>query len=433
MQLRYGLDERPPLSVTFIYGLQWFAIAIPTIIIIGRVTGSLQSGPDINQTAYLQKVVFIMGLTLLVQLVWGHRLPIIAGPATVLLVGIVSSAGIDPAAISSAIIAGGLMLAILGVTGSFERLRRLFAGRIIAVVLMLIAFTLSPTVIRLIAAEIPGAPHGSGPYFAFAFIGAMVLLQCFLRGMWKSTLILWGMISGTIVYYLVFAEGITWGSAGRIAPVSGLAGIFPDRLAFDLGVMLSFLICYLALSVNDLGSIQSVSELLSAGEGQRRVSRGIALTGAANLLSGIFGVIGPVNYSLSPGVIASTGCASRYALFPAAVLLLLLSFSPAVIFLAQAVPPVLIGSILAYILGFQVLAGYSVIPESDKKIRTAIVVAAPVALGTITAFLPPSALDPLPSSLRPLAGNGFVIGVAAAMVLEKALFGKKVKSESEKP
>jgi len=424
MQLRYGLDERLPLAVAFLYGLQWFAIAIPTIIIIGRVTGSLHSGLDADQTAYLQKVIFIMGLTLLLQIAWGHRLPILAGPAAVLLVGIVASAGIDPSAVYTAIMAGGLMLAILGVTGSFERLRRMFAGRIIAVVLMLIAFTLAPTVLRLIAADIPGAAPGSGPGFALAFIGSMLLLQRILSGMWKSTLILWGMIAGTVVYYALFAEGIAWNTAGRFAPIAGLSGIFPDRLAFDFGVMLSFLVCYLALSVNDLGSIQSVSELLAAEESPRRVSRGIALTGMANILSGLFGVIGPVNYSLSPGVIASTGCASRYALFPAAALLLLLSFSPAVISAAQAVPPVMIGSILSYILGFQVLAGISVIPKSNKKVRTGIVVGIPVILGTVAAFLPPPALEPLPAFLRPLAGNGFVIGVAAAMVLEKALFGK---------
>ena len=60
---------------------------------------------------------------------------------------------------------------------------------------------------------------------------------------------------------------------------------------------------------------------------KKRITRGITITGLGNILAGFFGVIGTVNFSLSPGVIVSTRCASKYTLVPTGLGLLLLSFS----------------------------------------------------------------------------------------------------------
>ena len=57
-------------------------------------------------------------------------------------------------------------------------------------------------------------------------------------------------------------------------------------LSFEPGVLLSFLVCFLGLAVNDLGSIESVGELIKATNRDRRVNRGIAVSGLANILAG---------------------------------------------------------------------------------------------------------------------------------------------------
>ena len=53
-------------------------------------------------------------------------------------------------AIYSSIMVGGLILALFSLTGLFGYLRRLFTPRVVAAVLLLIAFTLTPTVMNLI-------------------------------------------------------------------------------------------------------------------------------------------------------------------------------------------------------------------------------------------------------------------------------------------
>jgi len=41
MRLRYDLDDAPPLAEFLLFGLQWLAISIPGIIIVGKVVCGL--------------------------------------------------------------------------------------------------------------------------------------------------------------------------------------------------------------------------------------------------------------------------------------------------------------------------------------------------------------------------------------------------------
>ena len=66
MYFKYGLENKPPIGETLIFGLQWLAITIPTIIIIGNVLGVLNGG-GIN-ILYLQNLLLMVGLVMLVQL-----------------------------------------------------------------------------------------------------------------------------------------------------------------------------------------------------------------------------------------------------------------------------------------------------------------------------------------------------------------------------
>jgi xanthine/uracil permease len=425
MQLRYALDEKPPLKETLLFGLQWFAVAIPAVIIIGRVVGHLQFPDPAGQAFYLQKTCFLVALTLFSQVLFGHRLPLIAGPSTVLLIGVVASqdSGLDT--IYSSIGLGGLVLAGVSATGLFAHVRRLFTPRVVAVVLLLIAFTLSPTVMRLITSPETGILPLSNLCFALVLVTLMFLAQRWLTGIWKSTLIIWGLLVGSVAYALIFPLAAVASSGPWIG------GFWKDiTTGFSLrpGVLISFLFCFLALSINDLGSIESMSELIRPGRMEQRINRGITLTGLANILSGFLGVVGPVNFSLSPGVILSTGCASRWTLLPTATLFFLLSFSPASLGIIGNVAPVVTGVMLLYILVFQIAAGLMVIFREGVvfTLENGLVLGLPLLLGTIVSFLPPAVSSTFPAVLRPLMGNGFVVGVASAFFLEHVVFSSQL-------
>ncbi len=435
MKLKYGLEDRPPFGQLILYGLQWFAIAVPIIVIIGKIASGFHFTSHEEELAYMQKLSFVMAIALFAQVMAGHQLPLIIGPSTVLLIGIVTSHPAGPDQVYTAIMLGGVMLAFFGLSGASAHLQRFFTARVVAVVLLLVAFTMTPTILTLIA----GAHEGQTPLanicFALVLIVAMFLFFRHLQGIWRSTVIIWAIIVGSIIYLLVFQNGPD--SLGHVNAHQQpfFSGFFQQITlpTINVGVLLSFFFCFLALSVNDLGSIQSVNEILKPQGQSGRITWGITVTGLANILAGFLGVIGPVNFSLSPGVIASTGCASRITLLPAAFLLLLLAFMPDLIAFFSKVPSVVIGSVLVYILCSQIAAGLSIIFESKGgfQFETGLIIGLPILLGTIIAFLPESILATFPGVLRPVAGNGFVVGVIAGLVLEHLVF--RSDNETLKP
>jgi xanthine/uracil permease len=426
VKFEYGLDQRPPLFKSFLFGVQWAAIAISLIIILGKVVGSVHFSDSASQVVYLQKMFLITAVALFLQVVLGHRLPLICGPAAVLLIGVISSQSFDISAVYSSVMAGGFIISILGATGLFGYLKKLFTTRVIAVVLLLIAFTLSPTILKLMINPTSGIPPILNLTFAVALVFAMFMLHRYLSGIWKSTLIIWSLISGSLFYFIFFPTSNTDKLFLQTHWISGFFSGFTMKLSFEPGVLISFLFCYLALSINDLGSIQSMGVLLTPPHMNRRITRGLTLTGLANVAAGFFGTIGPVNFSLSPGVITSTGCASRYCLYPAAAIIGILAFFPAIIGIVGSVPSVVIGCVLIYILTSQIAAGLIVtfqgVDEKGFQFDSGLIIGLPVLFGTVVAFLPVAVLDGFPAVLRPICGNGFVVGVVFALALEHVIF-----------
>lgn len=355
--LRYALDDWPPLSQTVLFGLQWAAIVIPSIIVLGHVVASLQFPELPDRTSYLQKLFIVTAATLLMQVLWGHRLPLIAGPATVLLVGVISSQGFPASDIYTSIIIGGVLLAALTLTGLFTQVRRAFTDRVIATVLLLIAFTLAPTILKLMIAHNSGVQPLPNLVFGLSLLAGMFALYRWLPGIWKATLVVWTMLFGSLLYFLIFPGNSStdwqtqeWMSFGFLVDLDVRPTVNP-------GVLLSFIVCYLALAINELGSIQSMNRLLEVQNMDRRIHRGTLVTGICNVLAGCLGVIGLVDYSLSPGVVMSTGCASRFPLIPAAVIVGIVGVSPTALALLGGVPSVIVGCVMLYILTSQIATG----------------------------------------------------------------------------
>ena len=422
MKFTYGIDDRPEPASLLIFGLQWLVVSVPAILIIGKVVAGLHGGSAIP---YLQKLFLLTALVLLAQIYLGHKLPLVIGPATVLLIGVLASLDAGFGAINASILIGGLLLAGLAATGLFKYLKRLFTPRVIAVVLMLIAFTLAPVILNLITDGGGTVPATHTFLFALAFALVLFIANGLLKGIWKSTLALWAIILGTLAYIVLF------GAVSLPPADTALFALPGDLLAPlatpDVGVLAAFLICFLALAINDLGSIQSVGGLLAADAMGERTNRGVTVTGLGNALAGLIGVIGPVNFSLSPGVIAATGCASRFALVPAGVALALMAASPLAIGYLGSIPGPVIGVALAYVMAAQIAAGLMVGQESSA-VRTfdeGMIIGIPLLLGTVVAFLPAAVAAGFPATLRPLIANGFVVGIITVLVLEHVVYRRQ--------
>lgn len=430
--MKYDLEDRPPFKETLIYGLQWLAVTIPAVIILGKILGSMR-GVEAEIT-YMQKLFAVVAVSLLVQIFGGHRLPLVIGPATVLLIGIMASQNSSPSAIYSSILICGAILAILAASGLFAYLHRLFTPRVVAVILLLVAFTMLPVILQLISSSSGNVSSVRHLGFAFILIMLMFTGQHFLTGLWKSALILWAMIFGSLAYFLLNPSWNDGTSTAGLPLISGFFHQLTTNLIVDPGLMIAFLLCFLGLAINDLGSIQAVGSVLQADEMPRRITRGIACTGLSNTLAGYMGVIGPVNFSFSPGVIASTGCAARSTLIPAGIAMLILAFFPRVLFYLSSIPGVVIGCILLFIMCTQVAAGLATAFAAMEQpyFDYALLIGLPVLIGTMTAFLPAEITSAFPAQLRPILANGFVTGVVVSLLLEHVIFRTNRRGNNKK-
>ena len=414
VKLRYGLNDRPPWGETALYALQWLTISLPFVVIIGTVSAGSHFSDPALRTIYLQKATFVTGLMLLAQALCGHRLTLVAGPAAALLLGVAGSQT-SPDAIYTATALCGMILALLSAAGCFGFLRRLFTLRVTAAVLLLIAFTMTPTIVRLLTG---GSDGGSADRLVFAaiFLLALLLAHRFLPAAGRSLLVIAGMVAGSAGFVGIF--GGTDTSASQAAWAIFFTGMTTP--VFDAGVIFSFLFCFLALSLNEIGSMQAMAPLLQPEGMVGRIRRGMTVTGVVNAVAGILGVIGPVDYSLSPGVVAAVGCGSRFPLLPAGVLLLVAAFSPAILGMAAAIPPTVVGGILLYTLAGQVAAGLAALFAAGTfSFEDGLVIGFSLLAGTVTALLRPTALAGFPPFLQSIAGNGFVVGVVAALILDR--------------
>ncbi len=420
--MKYNLDDKPGPVPLLLYALQWWVVSLPAVIIMGMVVARLHFSGIGEQVAYMQKLFWLMGLVTVVQVWWGHRLPLVVGPASTLLVGLVASASAGVNAMYSAILIGGALLALAAVTGLLSKLRVFFTPRIVAVILVLIAFTLSPTILGLATAGAGG--HASlDVCFALVMAFALVIYNSVLPGVWKSLTVLFGIGLGSLCYFLAFGPPAVPAMPEKSAGMH----FFPSSFELHPGALLSFLFCFLALTINELGSIESVGHMLGAQGMDGRIKRGAGLQGLGNMAAGALGVIGPVDFSFSAGLIMATGCSSRFTLVPAGIGLALCGFFPYLVLLFSCIPGVVMGALMLYLMTTQLAGGLTVLTRSGGVTDFAggMTVGLPLMIGLLISFAPAAALGGFPDFLRPVVGNGFVMGTVSVILLEHVVFRRK--------
>lgn len=421
MNLKYSIESRPPFGQLLLYGLQWFVLAVAVVV----TSLFIAVGSPAERVLYAQKVFALVGAATIIQALWGHRMPIVVGPAAVLLVGIITAlasqgAEVNTNKIYTAVIVGGVVVTLIAAARLLSHLQRIFTPRIVIVILMLIAVTLAPTIKNLIFPAGEEARHAFGLWFTIVGVPAMALASHRLQGVVKSIIIPLSLLVGCLIYYAIYG-----GFGDVFARYTESEGsILIPQLEFDGSMIVAFLLCYVALLINDVGSIQALGGMLSLPDTDRRCGRGVALTGVMNIIAGGLGVIGPVNYSMSPGVIASSSCASRYAIIPAGVGLIICAILPSLIAVLSAIPNTVIGVILLYLMGTQLAAAFNMLLSSQSVLNfdDALIIGLPVMVAMLFGAVP---MDVVPALMRPILGNGFVMGVVTVMLLEHVLLRKR--------
>ena len=415
MDFRFKLEDRPSVGATLLYGLQWLMICIPVVLTSTFVA------PAGEMVFFTQKLFALCGLTIVVQVLLGHRLPLVAGPAAVLLMGVIAAAtqGHAASTIFPSMVIGGAMVTLLAIVGAMKYIQKIFTPRIVAAIVLLIAFTLIKPIIGLIFAD--KAHAGLALISAIVGVAVMAWANKVLRGIWKSMVVIAAMILGALFYYAMT------GFPTEFVRDTKAPQLLLTEIHLDAGVVIAFIFCYIALLINQVGSVQALGQFVGADGMAKRQKRGLLITGVMNMVAGATGVLGPVDYSLSPGVVASTSCASRYTILPAAVAMVVLAIFPEAVAVLLTIPKPIMGIVLLFLMATQVAAGLEVIHSTKAVLsfRDGLVLGIPIMLTSALSFAPSEAMAAVPSILRPIVGNGFVMGIIVIILLEHVILRER--------
>lgn len=421
----YGIDDRPPLRHALLYGLQWAVIIFPALIVVSHLSGrALQLGVA-EEVRYFQLVLLTSGLMTMVQCLAGHRYPLLDGPSTALLLTFVTLAPHGIQSIQGGTIAGGGLLVALVLWGKLDKVVEVATPNVVGVILMLIAFTLLPYLIRSMTGVSVDQPAGEGVILMISLF--LVLLSAalshWLSGFVRTVSLLLGIVLGMALFGLM--GRVEWpklAAAGWFSPPTLWTPLSP-RL--DWTATAAFAIAYIAVIVNSLGSLHGIAKITDPGRLSESISRGVLLNGVGGIGCGLLGMVGLVSYSMSPGVILANRVASRFAVAWCGAILVAAAFVPKLAATLALVPPPVVGAALCSAMGAQVGAGLAVVSSGMPTIRDYFVVGLPLLIGTLVSFLPEPFMAGVAPSLRIFLGNGLIVGIFLVLVLEHLVMKKQ--------
>ena len=345
-------DERLPWPQTAAMGVQH------VIAMFGAtVLAPILMGFDPNLA------IFMSGIgTLIFYFITGGKVPSYLG-SSFAFIGVVIAAtgyaGQGPNAnigvALGGIIACGLVYTLIGAvvqaigTGWIERLMPpVVTGAVVAV----IGLNLAGIPIKNMAAS------NFDSWMQLVTFVCVALVAVFTRGMVQRLLILVGLLLATLIY-LLLANGM---GLGKPMDFSGIVNApwlgWPKFTApvFDSGAMLLIAPVALILVAENLGHIKAV-QAMTGRNLDPYIGRAFIGDGIATMVSGAAGGTGVTTYAENIGVMAATRIYSTAVFVVAALMALLLGFSPKFGAFIQAIPLPVMGGVSIVVFGLITIAG----------------------------------------------------------------------------
>ncbi|MBP1740062.1 MAG: Xanthine/uracil/vitamin permease [Deltaproteobacteria bacterium] len=417
----YNLDDHPPIRYALLYGFQWAMIMFPGLIIAASLSvGSFPAGA-LDKVYFLQMTLLTSGLFTWLQTSWGHRYPLLEGPSTALMLAFILLAPLGLATIQGGMILGAVLLILTVLSRQLDRVTVFFTPNVIGVILMLVSLGLIRPLIGFMTG---GSSTDGGVFLISVFLVLLIAsLSHWLQGFWKTVSILLGMILGSLLFYFLDRMSFIELTSSPWLSLSLLR--LPASPGLHWQAVIAFACAYLAVMVNSLGSLQGIAVITDQQRLRTSIRRGLLFNGLAGICCGIFGVVGTVSFSMSPGVVLVLRVASRYAVGYCGLFLFAAAFFPKLAALLSLVPAPVVGAALCVGLGGQVGIGIATVASQPLSSRDYFVVGVPVLLGTMVAFLPQTLFDALPGSLQIFVGNSLITGIFLVLILEHLLLRNK--------
>lgn len=345
-------DERLPLAQTLVMGLQHAVAMFGATVLM-----PLLMGFDANLAILMSGIG-----TLLFFLVVGGRVPSYLGSSAA-FVGLVitltgySGQGANPniALALGGIIACGLVYLLIGfvvMSVGTRWIERLMPPVVTGAVVMAIGLNLAPIAVRSVSAS------NFDSWMAVVTILCIGSVAVFTRGLMQRLLILVGLIAAYLIY-VVATNGLGLGKPVDYSALSQAAWFGLPQFtapAFNLHAMLLIAPVAIILVAENLGHVKAVAGM-TGHDLDPYIGRAFVGDGLATMLSGSVGGTGVTTYAENIGVMAVTKIYSTLVFVAAAVVAIVLGFSPKFGALIHTIPGPVLGGASVVVFGLIAVAG----------------------------------------------------------------------------
>jgi putative pyrimidine permease RutG len=202
------------------------------------------------------------------------------------------------------------------------------------------------------------APTGFDAWMQAVTFVCVGLVAVFTRGMAQRLLILIGLIAASVVY-AVLANGMGLGKPIDLSAIAAAPWFGAPRFSapvFDAKAMLLIAPVAIILVAENLGHIKAVGSMTGRNL-DRFMGRAFVGDGIATMVSASAGGTGVTTYAENIGVMAATKIYSTAIFVVAALIAIVLGFSPKFGALIQTIPLAVMGGVSIVVFGLIAVAG----------------------------------------------------------------------------
>jgi xanthine permease XanP len=423
--LLYGVNEKPPLPVVLVLGLQHVFILFISLIFPALIVNLMGDAIDSDSARSFVSLSMIAGgiITILQAIRFkgigsGYLCPSVCGPSYL-------------TASILAVKTGGLsllfgMTAFAGVIESIlsrimKRLRFLFPPEVMGIVVALIGIVIIPLAIDNFFGVSGTDTVTTGPEILVAILTLITMVAINVWG--KKQLRLFSIIIGMVVGYVAsFSLGII--------PQESINHLFESQWfsvpyirnlhwSFDASLVVPFIvatICSTIKSIGDLGTCQKINDVNWKRLDMHTISSGILVDGFGGILPGIIGGFGQSTSSSNVGLSLATGATSRRIAYATGGIIIFLAFFPRLSELFIIMPPPVIGATLIFAISFMIIAGFQMIATRMLDVRRTFVLGFAVIFG-LSADLAPELYASVPDWIQPVFSSSLALGSVTAIVM----------------
>lgn len=345
-------DERLPLGPTLVMGVQHAVAMFGATVLMPMLMGL---DPNLS--------ILMSGIgTLLFFFITGGRVPSYLGSSAAFVGVVIATTGFNGQGINpnlsvalGGIIACGLVYTLIGLVVmkvGTRWIERMMPPVVTGAVVMAIGLNLAPIAVR----SVSGSPFES--WMAVITVLCIGLVAVFTRGMIQRLLILVGLIVACLVYALL-ANVFGLGKPVDFTLLHNAAWFGLPQVTspvFNTQAMMLIAPVAVILVAENLGHLIAVAGMTGRSM-DPYMGRAFVGDGLATMLSGSVGGSGVTTYAENIGVMAVTKVYSTLVFVAAAVMAMLLGFSPKFGALIHTIPAPVIGGASIVVFGLIAVAG----------------------------------------------------------------------------